>query len=421
LKSTYQNSIRSRPVYWGIAAKLAAETAGRFCQLGFIVLVARSVGVENFGFYSLAVFCGFLAGQLADGGLHLLTNREEVSAEGSFAPLGFHGKLWSTGLLLPGLGLVALLYSSNIAQLLVFWAIAYSFVIYSLGEFGFSLLRARGQLAQEALLVMSNRILLLSLGLMSSALLRWGLVGFALAHLLSSSFTALLALRKVEAAKFFRRTRAAQVWTIWKKAFPLGLGLLLSLLAFRLDLPLLAQFRPNSEVGHYSAAYRIFEPVLMLPAVLMAGLFPALVRTAHASSDFIRLGRRLITGLTGLGVTVALGLAVLSSWLIGWLYGGEYKESAGLLVILAGAIPFMYANYGLTHVLIALRRERANTFFFGVALAVNLGLNLALIPLCGAAGAALTTILTELILSGLCLVSLSRKPRPVLQPQTSEV
>jgi O-antigen/teichoic acid export membrane protein len=406
LKSTYQNLVR---VYWGIAAKLAAEIAGRLCQLGFIVLIARSVGTASFGFYSLAGFCGFLTGQLADGGLHLLTNREEVRARDSFAPSAWQAKIGAVGLLFPLSGLVAVLCSSNLEEVALFWAISYSFVIYSLAEFGFSLLRARGQLALEARLVMGNRVLLLSLGIIFAVLLEGSLGGFALAHLISSTFTMALTLRQVELKHTRLDLLNKEVGTIWKKALPLGLGLLLSLLAFRLDLPLLAQFRTKYEVGQYSAAYRLFEPVLMLPAAILAGWFPVLVRAAREPAWFYQFSRRMIGGLVALGVMVALVLALLSNWLMAWLYGLDYSNSATLLALLAGAIPFMYANYGLTHALIALGREKLNTLFFGIALVLNLGLNLILIPEWGGEGAALTTILTEAVLCGLCLLSLRRR------------
>jgi O-antigen/teichoic acid export membrane protein len=256
---------------------------------------------------------------------------------------------------------------------------------------------------------MGNRVLLLSLGIIFAVLLEGSLGGFALAHLISSTFTMALTLRQVELKHTRLDLLNKEVGTIWKKALPLGLGLLLSLLAFRLDLPLLAQFRTKYEVGQYSAAYRLFEPVLMLPAAILAGWFPVLVRAAREPAWFYQFSRRMIGGLVALGVVVALVLALLSTWLMAWLYGLDYSNSATLLALLAGAIPFMYANYGLTHALIALGREKLNTLFFGIALVLNLGLNLILIPEWGGEGAALTTILTEAVLCGLCLLSLRRR------------
>lgn len=403
LRYASQNLGRLHPLHWRVGAKLGAEIAGRVCQLGFIVLVARTIGTVEFGFYSLAVFSGFVAGQISDGGLHLLTSREEIKQPASLASQTFKLKLWASGLLLPVLGAVALFYATDWVELLSFWVIAYSYVIYSLAEFGFSLLRIQERLPQEALLGMSNRILQLILGLVAALLFKWGLAGFALAQLASVSFTARRSLQAAGINQTWGQTRGKVQWSIWRQAAPLGLGLLLSQLAFRVDVPLLGQFRTQQEVGLYSAAYRLFEPVLVLPASILAGWFPYLVGVTNLPVKFRLAARNLLIALLLLGLGVAFLVALLANWAISWLYGPDYSGSAALLAMLAAVIPFLFLNYGLTHLLIAIRQEKFNVLFFGVALFVNVSANLVLIPLWGSIGAVLTTALTEIVLSGLCL------------------
>src|SRR5207244_2247404 len=64
-----------------------------------------------------------------------------------------------------------------------------------------------------------------------------------------------------------------------KSSAPIGLAIFLSLLAFKIDVPLLQILSGRAEeVGLYNAAYRLFEPLLLFPAAIMAGLFPALSR-----------------------------------------------------------------------------------------------------------------------------------------------
>ena len=243
----------------------------------------------------------------------------------------------------------------------------------------------------------------LVLGLAVAVWFNWGLVGFALVQLGSASFTAG---RSLQASGIIHQLGPQQdglAWSIWKRAAPLGMGLLLSQLAFRVDVPLLQQFRTQNEVGLYSAAYRLFEPTLVLPASILAGWFPYLVKVSGLPVKFRQATRNLLLVLLLLSLGVAGSIAVLAGWVIGWLYGPDYSGSAILLAALASAIPFLFLNYGLTHLLIASGRERANTLFFGVALLVNVSANLVLIPLWGGLGAAFTTTLTELVLCGLCL------------------
>ncbi len=105
---------------------------------------------------------------------------------------------------------------------------------------------------------------------------------------------------------------------------------------------------------------------------------------------------------TQLGDCLMGFLILFSGWVIEWLYGSSYSAGAGLLALLALVIPIIYLNYGLTHMLIAQGLEKFNTLFFGLALVINITVNLIAIPRWGGTGAALVTLLTELVLLTLC-------------------
>ncbi len=291
--------------YMGIYLKLGSEIAGRLCQLGFIVLVARSLGPGLFGLYSLAIFWGFLAGQLADGGLHLLINREEVKTKGYLAKSALLVKIRLALILAPALGLVSFVVTTHPLEVLAIWAVAYSFVIYSFAEYGFSLLRAQGQLAQEAAIALIGRVLLLVSALGGSWIGFSGLGWVALVQLAVNFSVAGQTLYFTRPLWSSAPSSSSELlWKTWKKAFPFGLGLILSLLAFRVDMMIMGIFRNEAEVGNYSAAYRLFEPCLMLPAVILAGWFPRLVKATQLPDRFKELSRKLLLLLGGLAVIV---------------------------------------------------------------------------------------------------------------------
>jgi O-antigen/teichoic acid export membrane protein len=301
-----------------------------------------------------------------------------------------------------------LFYSSVWRDWLAFFVISSSFIIFSLAEFSFSLFRAWGKLGREAWLVIVNRIGLLLLGSVA-LLLNWGLSGLALAHAISAGVATIVALRWSRPASGWQWAKWAKAWPLYRQAWPLGLGLILSMLAFRIDVPLLYAFRPENEVGWYSAAYRLFEPGLLIPAALLAGFFPGLVRAAqHNRAELSSYAFRLLGSLIALGAIGGLGLALLAPFLIELIYGASFAPAVIVLQILGLVVPVIFLNYGLTHLLIALHREGWNTFFFGAALATNVFSNLLLIPAFGGAGAAWATFLTELVLCILCIISLLR-------------
>ena len=154
----------------------------------------------------------------------------------------------------------------------------------------------------------------------------------------------------------------------------------------------------------YNVAYKLFEPTLILPGVLLAAVFPMLSQAAHASTPH---NLRVMVGQTHLallafGGLATLGLALLATPLLSLLYGAQYLSSAPVLVALAFACVPMYLNYGLTHTLIAIDKPRLYALFTLASLFVNLAANLALIPILGVRGAAFATVGTEVVLLALC-------------------
>jgi O-antigen/teichoic acid export membrane protein len=76
-------------------------------------------------------------------------------------------------------------------------------------------------------------------------------------------------------------------------------------------------------------------------------------------------------------------------------FGARYAAAGAALRVLLIALLPIYANYLLTHVLIARRRQSYYARVVAICAAVNLAANLALIPLAGPVGAAVATVLTE--------------------------
>jgi O-antigen/teichoic acid export membrane protein len=168
-------------------------------------------------------------------------------------------------------------------------------------------------------------------------------------------------------------------------------------------------------VAVYNVAYKLFEPSLILPSVLLAATFPLISQAGGAGGKpgELRqvLGHTLLL-LCALGAGAALLLALLSAPLVGLLYGGAYSASAAVLQVLSLACLPMFANYGLTHALIAVDRPRLYALFTLAAMLANIGVNLLLIPLWGVSGAAAATVAAEVVLFALCAAAILRLLSP---------
>lgn len=190
------------------------------------------------------------------------------------------------------------------------------------------------------------------------------------------------------------------------EGLPLWAITAVSLLYSKADILLMRVFVGTVEIGAYSAADKVFEGLTIVPGIVLAAMFPPLAR-AYGNREAQRRWALLLSAvLLGTGLTAGAVLAAGSVPIVSALYGSGFARAASSLRILGLAAPSMFLNYGLTHILIARNLERRSLLFAGLALAVNLGANLLLLPRIGAMGAAWATMATETTMTVCCLGAL---------------
>ena len=146
-----------------------------------------------------------------------------------------------------------------------------------------------------------------------------------------------------------------------------------------------------AEAGLYSVGVRVASAmVLLLTAFRMA--WPAFAYSIRDEREARRTYAFVLTYLTVVTAWVALGLTLLSPWLVDLLAAAQFAESSRVVGPLAFST-VAYAAYVV--VAIGVGRARRTTFNWvvtGAGAVVNLVLNLALIPSYGMMGAAIATV-----------------------------
>ena len=165
---------------------------------------------------------------------------------------------------------------------------------------------------------------------------------------------------------------------------------ILTFLSYRIDVFLIAYLLDDLSVGIYSIAVLLVERIWLIPQAVSSVLFARVsnLKTEIEKTNFTAFASRNALFLTFLSGSV---LALISPWLIQFLFGNEFNGSV---------IPFLYMIPGV--VLFALSKILANDFVgrgrpeinsfiaFFVAI-LNIILNILLIPSFGIKGAAITT------------------------------
>jgi O-antigen/teichoic acid export membrane protein len=147
----------------------------------------------------------------------------------------------------------------------------------------------------------------------------------------------------------------------------------------------------TTEVGLYSVGVRIASAmVLILTAFRLA--WPAFAYSIEDEGEARRTYAYVLTYLVLFTTWVATGLALLSPWIVDWIAAPAFSESSRIV----GPLAFAAVAFG-AYIVVAIgvgraRRTQFNWVVTGAAAAVNVALNLLLIPPYGMMGAAVATV-----------------------------
>jgi O-antigen/teichoic acid export membrane protein len=394
-------------------AKLGSEVIGRLATLVLALLAARRLGSAGFGHYSYGLATGFVLAQVADMGLQTWISRE-VAVHGRAARPVIRQALALKLALSVVVALALLLIAAGRPPSVraAILALGLAMMLQTYLEFGVYVFRGDGRLAIEAQLLAAARLLTAAFGILALWLVG-SLTALALAHLATLAVACALAFARLRAAGWLVASSAnpAPGWaSVARPALPLGIATFISIAYSRLAFFLLDWRLGPAAVGYFGAAHRLVEPTQLLPAALMAAVFPVLA--AASVEPGLGAGRLLWQSagmLAAAGLVVALLLWLVSPWLAPALYGRDYLPAVPVLRWLALSVPPAYANYSLTHALIARGRQRGLALLMLLMLLSHAGLSALLLPAWGIIGPAISIVAAELLLLAGCLALLARR------------
>lgn len=183
-------------------------------------------------------------------------------------------------------------------------------------------------------------------------------------------------------------------------SFPLMLNHFLATVFFRVDVLLLQPMRGDATLGYYTTAYKFIDGLNIIPSTFTFAIFPVLSRYAESAQEaLLKAYTMSLRFLIIVSLPIAVGTAVLAEPII-LLFGGEQylPHSAIALQLLIWFLPFSYINSVTQYVLIAVNQQRFITYGFVIAATFNIAANLVMISLYSYVGAAIVTILSEIVL-----------------------
>ncbi len=201
------------------------------------------------------------------------------------------------------------------------------------------------------------------------------------------------------------RPRPRVIWALWRRmlvyAVPLGIGAALATLYYKVDILMLSRLDTFESVGIYTIGYKFADVLVLLATAVLTPTATLLVRAWPDRTDEFRAVCRRVAALFAVGaVLVAVEFALLADAAIGLLYGRQYVVGANSArLVVTGSALHMFVLLAFT-VMVSAGKQRVYPWVTLAGLALNVGLNVVLIPAMSYQGAALATLLTEVVVLG---------------------
>ncbi len=154
-------------------------------------------------------------------------------------------------------------------------------------------------------------------------------------------------------------------------------------------------FATPTIVGLYEAAYRVIQPFYMISAVVGDAMYLPLAR-AIGTDGLGTTFRRYVDLMCFATIPLGFFLLAFAPGVISILYGTSFEEASQYLAILGWVITFGYTSGVAVTPFSAWNRPRYHGDATAFGGALNLGLNVALIPPYGGFGAAWATVAAKI-------------------------
>lgn len=391
---------RSAPlVLRGTLAQWAFKLATLAVSLVSVSVVARVLSTSGYGRLATVTTLSALCIVLLDGGLPLLLTREIAKAPARAGEL-VRTALWGRLLGVPvvyaaGVGVAALAYGERSGMALAAAVALVGLLPATLASTVGCVYQVGMRLGQLAALELAGRVL--TLGLTLGALwLRAGVVGVVGAGVVGMTLQCATMVALLRGRISLRPTwEPKALLGLLTLSLPLGAALVLNTLYARADVLVLSLLRPASAVGSYMLAYRVMEMGLVFPGLFASAALPVLSRAAANPLRRVALWASALRFTWIVAVPLLVAMFALAGPAVTLLGGHAFGGAGEILRVLVPATAFSAFNIVLGLIVISVDGQRSALWINVSGLAVNVGLNLALVPAYGAIAAAAATAASE--------------------------
>jgi O-antigen/teichoic acid export membrane protein len=375
----------------------------------YIALIARNIGPELIGKYFFALSFTTVFSIFIDLGLSPILIRE-VSKYKEKAKKYFNNII-TLKLIFIVFTLIAIFITINLmgydsfTKNLVYIASIVMFLD-SLTLTFYALLRSHQILKFEAWGIILYQLITVILGgiiVLTVKSIPFLIAVLALSSFLNATYSFTVA-KRVSGIKFRLTLDKKFIKYAMLIAFPFFLAGIFNRIYTHIDIILLSKLAGDAYVGWYGVANKFVFALQFIPSAFVASIYPAMSNYfEHSKEKLQRTFERSMIYLMIISVPICFGAIALSKEIITSLYGVEFVNSVLPLNLLSISLIFVFLYFPVGSLLNASNRQKRNTANMGIAMIINVVLNVLLIPKYTLVGAAVASIVSQGVMLGLGL------------------
>ena len=382
-----------------------ASIGQKIVAFSYFAIIARTIGAEGTGKYTLALSFTTIFVVFVDLGLTNVLVREAAKAKEKIQT--YFSTIISVKIMLGILSYIGAVvvinllgYSVEIKHLVYLSAMTMLFDSLHLSIYG--VLRAIGDLKYEAISIVCSQILTLIMGSLFLFLgypLIFLILSFTIPSFLNVCYATIVLYKKYKISLKPKYDSVIFKY-IGKITIPFALAAIFARVYSYIDSVILSKLAGDIALGWYSIPYKITYAFQFVPLALVAAMYPRF--SEHFVGNKDRLAYIFEQGIKYLLIVVfpiAVGIGILADDIILTLFTDEFTNSVLPLKILLVGLVFSYVSFPIGAFLNACNRQVTQTVIVAVVMIINIVLNFVLIPEYGVVGAAIAATVGNIFLT----------------------
>lgn len=166
------------------------------------------------------------------------------------------------------------------------------------------------------------------------------------------------------------------------------------------DKLMLKQMISETEVGYYSTATAICSMWCFVLTAIIDSFYPSIIEASEKDEQlFKKRNKQLYAMIFYISVFVSVMFFIFSPLIIKILYGNQYLPAVNPLRIVTWYTAFSYLGVARNAWIVCKKRQKYLKYLYALAAVANIILNVIFIPLFGASGAAIASLISEALVS----------------------